>query len=317
MKPVRIVVAGHFRVTDADNLANNLSSIQGEFSFSVHEKIMNLPKGLGTKGFIPIKALEMLTKKLLAEKYPGEYPVLLCDYRLEEDLLSSFDENVAVITTHGWTRKFSPYPVQSYLAYTLADVLMNLYVDTPIHYETRGCIGDFCDNKKDINLGLARCDYCSECRSLILSAVAKGGITLSQLAAIYKILDFTAGRRSCFVLIPFNKRFDEVYMQGIGPILTRLKWSCRRADRIFQPREIMALIWEEIMRADLIIADLTGKNPNVFYELGYAHALHKNSVLITQSLEDVPFDLRQRQMIKYSATLKGYKNLSKSLSKYL
>ena len=79
----------------------------------------------------------------------------------------------------------------------------------------------------------------------------------------------------------------------------------------------MTLIWENILRADLIIADLTGRNPNVFYELGYAHALHKNTVLITQSIDDVPFDLRHRQMIKYFATAKGYKDLNESLKNYV
>jgi len=79
----------------------------------------------------------------------------------------------------------------------------------------------------------------------------------------------------------------------------------------------MLLIWEQVLRADLIIADLTGRNPNVFYELGYAHALHKNSILITQSIEDVPFDLRHRQMIRYAATPKGYQALKESLKNYI
>ena len=317
MKRIRLVVVGRSNDANAYNLANNLSSIQSEFDFSVHEEMMTLPKGSNTKRPVPVETLESLGQKLIADKYPGEYPVVLCECSLEGDLFSSYDDKVAVITTHGWTRKFSLYPVQRYIAYTLADVLMSFYTDTPIHYETKGCVGDYCDNKKDINIGLGKCDYCPECRALILRAVTKGTITLSQLAAIYKILDFAAERKTCFVLMPFDKKFDPVYMTCILPTLTKRKWICTRADRIFEPREIMLLIWEQVLRVDLIIADLTGRNANVFYELGYAHALHKNSVLITQSIEDVPFDLRHRQMIKYAATAKGYRALKESLKNYV
>jgi nucleoside 2-deoxyribosyltransferase len=119
------------------------------------------------------------------------------------------------------------------------------------------------------------------------------------------------------VLMPFAPTFTPVYKRSIVPTLTGLKWICKRADEILKPSEIIMLIWQEILRADLIIADLTGRNPNVFYELGYAHALHKNTILITQSINDVPFDLRHRQMIQYSASPKGYADLTKTLTKYL
>ncbi len=319
MKRIRFIMVGRSNDATAYNLANNLNSIQSEFDFSVHEEIMALPKGNNTKRPVPVEALENLGKQLIAEKYPGEHPIVLCECSLEGDLFSCLDDKVAVITTHGWRSKFSLYPVQRYITYTLADALMTLlHVETPVHYNTRGCIGDYCDNKKDINLSLAKCDFCYECQALILKVVARGGsITLGQLAAIYKILDSAADRRTCFVLMPFAKEFDPVYKRCIEPTLFKRKWVCKRADGIFKPQEIMTLIWEQILRADLIIADLTGRNPNVFYELGYAHALHKNTVLITQSIDDVPFDLRHRQMIKYSATTKGYDNLNRSLREYV
>jgi len=158
MRRIRFVVVGRSNDPNAYNLANNLSSIQSEFDFSVHEEMMTLPRGIDTKRPIPVEALESLGQTLIADKYLGEYPVVLCECSLEADLFSSHDDKVAVITTYGWTRKFSPHPVQSFIAYTLADVLMNLYVDTPIHYETKGCVGDYCDNKRDINIGLAQCN---------------------------------------------------------------------------------------------------------------------------------------------------------------
>lgn len=320
MKRIRFLVVGHSNNVGiynlANNVVNNLNSIQKDFHFEVHEQIISLPSNI--KAPIPVKNLEDLVKKLTTEKYPREHPVVLCACKLEDDLFSSYDDKIAVITTHGWTKKFSPYPVHRYIVYSMVDILMtHLNVDTPVHDETKGCLGDYCDNKKDINIGLEKCDYCPDCHHLILTAVAKGSITLSQLAAIYKILDFAAGRKRCFVLMPFDKRFNPVYKTCIEPTLANMKWVCKRADGIFQPRDVMNLVWEEILKAHLIIADLTHRNANVFYELGYAHAFHKNTILITQSIEDVPFDLRQRQMVKYSPTPKGYKSLADSLKRYL
>lgn len=62
-------------------------------------------------------------------------------------------------------------------------------------------------------------------------------------------------------------------------------------------------IFNQINKADVIVADMTGKNPNVFYEVGYAHALNKVVLLITQSADDIPFDLKHRQHIVYGGKI--------------
>jgi nucleoside 2-deoxyribosyltransferase len=106
-------------------------------------------------------------------------------------------------------------------------------------------------------------------------------------------------------------------LNHIKPTLVNNGWECGRADEIYEAREIMNIIWEQIIRSDLIIAEITGRNVNVFYELGYAHALGKNTVLITQEIKDVPFDLRHRQLVEYSDTPEGRQKLSTSLTRYL
>jgi hypothetical protein len=68
-----------------------------------------------------------------------------------------------------------------------------------------------------------------------------------------------------------------------------------------------------IEEADFIIADLTGKNANVFYEVGICHALEKLVLLLAQSMDDVPFDLRHRRVLLYRYTPKGCKWLESSL----
>ena len=55
---------------------------------------------------------------------------------------------------------------------------------------------------------------------------------------------------------------------------------------------ILERVFNQISKADVIVADMTGRNPNVFYEAGYAHALNKVVVLVTQKTDDIPFDLK-------------------------
>ena len=73
-----------------------------------------------------------------------------------------------------------------------------------------------------------------------------------------------------------------------------------RADDIESQQNILKDIIERISGSDLIIADLTGGNPNVFYELGLAHAMRKPVILATQSIEEVPFDLKSYRLLEYS-----------------
>ena len=73
-----------------------------------------------------------------------------------------------------------------------------------------------------------------------------------------------------------------------------------RADDIQSTQNIVRDIFEAIVRSDLIVADLTGSNANVFYELGIAHALKRPVILLTQIIDDVPFDLRAYRLIEYN-----------------
>jgi hypothetical protein len=68
-----------------------------------------------------------------------------------------------------------------------------------------------------------------------------------------------------------------------------------------------------IKDAKLVIADCTDRNPNVFYEIGLAHVLGKQVVLVTQKTEDIPFDLRHLRYITYEYTPRGMRNFEKTL----
>ena len=104
---------------------------------------------------------------------------------------------------------------------------------------------------------------------------------------------------SAFVLMPFDKEFDPVYEDFIKPVLEHAGLTVSRADNIESHQNILKDVMEGIGRSDLIIADLTSSNPNVYYELGIAHASKKPTIHLTQSLDDVPFDLRSYRFIEY------------------
>jgi hypothetical protein len=76
-------------------------------------------------------------------------------------------------------------------------------------------------------------------------------------------------------------------------------------------------VWEQVCRARVLVAELTGRNPNVFYELGMAHTLGKSVILITQSIDDVPFDLRHQRVIPYQYSPRGVQRLEGALTKTL
>lgn len=121
-----------------------------------------------------------------------------------------------------------------------------------------------------------------------------------------------------FVLMPFAKEFIDIYEYGIKACTKKLGCRCERVDKMEFNDRILDEIYRGIQRADLLIADMTGKNPNVFYEVGYAHALAKEVILLAQNEIDIPFDLKGHNFIIYSQSIKELiEKLERRVSNYL
>jgi len=99
--------------------------------------------------------------------------------------------------------------------------------------------------------------------------------------------------------MPFKDDFADIYQIGIKEACNSAGTFCERVDEQIFKETILDRIYNQIARADVIIADMTGRNPNVFYEVGYAHALGKPTILVTNSADDIPFDLKQYPHIIY------------------
>ena len=108
-----------------------------------------------------------------------------------------------------------------------------------------------------------------------------------------------ADAKTCFVLMPFGGEFDRCYRRVIAPAIAAVGLQPVRADELHQPGLIFAQIWEAIRDSSVCVAELTGLNSNVMYELGLAHALGKPVAQIVQDVRELPFDLRSLRCIPY------------------
>lgn len=110
-----------------------------------------------------------------------------------------------------------------------------------------------------------------------------------------------------FVLMPFDSAFDDIYKLGIQAVATECGVIAERVDEQTYSETMLKRIYRQIENADFVIADMTGKNPNVFYEVGYAHARGKLVTLLTQFASDIPFDLLHHRHIVYSGSIQSLK----------
>lgn len=109
----------------------------------------------------------------------------------------------------------------------------------------------------------------------------------------------TKAKDKCFVISPFGGWHDDYYTEIFCPSIKAAGLEPARADDLFRSSNIVHDIWHLVSSSRVLLADLTGKNPNVFYELGLAHAARKPVLLLTRTLDDVPFDLQSLRIITY------------------
>ena len=112
-------------------------------------------------------------------------------------------------------------------------------------------------------------------------------------------IDVAEVTNTCFVAMPFDSLFQAQYTKVIRPAIQEAGLACVRGDEIYGQAEIVADIWSSLRTARIVVAELSGRNPNVMYEVGLAHAIGKPSILLTREQDDVPFDLRALRYLYY------------------
>ena len=105
--------------------------------------------------------------------------------------------------------------------------------------------------------------------------------------------------QKCFVISPFKEPFNDYYKKIYKPAIEKADLKAERGDEVYSSRAIIDDIFNSIIESEVVLCDVTGINPNVIYELGVAHALKKPAIILTQSVDHVPFDFRHLRVISY------------------
>lgn len=111
-------------------------------------------------------------------------------------------------------------------------------------------------------------------------------------------------QQSCFVAMPFASKYDQLY-QVIRSGVKAAGFRPRRVDEQEFTASIVDRIFAEIRNAKVVLFIATDRNPNAFYECGFAVALGKEVITITDSVSNLPFDVRDRNSLSYAATYDG------------
>lgn len=133
---------------------------------------------------------------------------------------------------------------------------------------------------------------------------------------IYKDRNFSRKNHYCFVLMPFTEKWSKRVYEKINSVIRGLGFQCARADDLYG-HDVLEDIWKAINEATIIIADVSNKNPNVFYETGIAHTLGKKVILLTQNVEDIPFDFKRFRHIAYEDNVDGFQTLEREIPKFI
>jgi len=215
-----------------------------------------------------------------------------------EQVLEGFRE--AVLKPEDFSKVYSHYrgenlPDQQFLDNALTDTF-SIPKDKVPEFK-----GVFFENLKKAELLVEREDGKQRVLDVSQDTPVAGdsGLNIKKLDQKPKV---DAGE-TCFVMMPFVEPIGGYYKKIYEPAIEKAGLKPIRADtEIFGTGKIMDQIWAGINSAKVLVAELTTRNPNVFYELGIAHALHKPVVLVSSNDKDVPFDLHHIRVIYYDMT---------------
>jgi hypothetical protein len=139
-------------------------------------------------------------------------------------------------------------------------------------------------------------------------------VAFSNLAA-------SPSRPRAFVIMQFSEPYDSLWKEVIRPVADRAGYDAHRADDVFRPGIVLQDVVRGIVESEVIIAEVSPKNPNVFYELGYAHALGKPAVLLAEQPKDgptpLPFDISGFRCIFYDDAIRGKSKVETTLEQHL
>ncbi len=129
--------------------------------------------------------------------------------------------------------------------------------------------------------------------------------------------------KTCFFVSPIGSessdirnRADNVLNYIVKPALEELGYQVERADESTEAGSISKSVIQKILKSDLVVADLSNHNPNVFYELALRHAIAKPFVQIISKDEKIPFDIFDIRTIQYELDLAGADKAKRAIQEF-
>ena len=133
----------------------------------------------------------------------------------------------------------------------------------------------------------------------------------------FENFDWSGDIARSFIVMPLSPPFNDLYKEVIIPVCEKIGILAFRADDVFKPGIIMQDIIQALVESDIIIAEISSENPNVYYEIGYAHALGKPTILLAKKDSELPFDISGYRVIFYDNSIGGKPEVEKNLEKHL
>lgn len=147
----------------------------------------------------------------------------------------------------------------------------------------------------------------------LFEVLYRSQLSVRPQARVFRLLEGAVDEDLTAVMMPFSAEFSPVYV-ALQDAAVNAGMRCVRADDIWSDDHIIQDIVDLVCKANVVVCDLTGRNPNVFYEMGIAHTLGKDVIILTQSPHDVPFDVQGIRYIKYLNNREGLDKLSKDVA---
>jgi hypothetical protein len=149
------------------------------------------------------------------------------------------------------------------------------------------------------------------CRALGISSFAelekRADLRSISITPDFNIVQQTAPlRRDLLALVPAGVLAGQIYREAIVPVAQEYDLTVGRVDDLFAARDCLTTIWASIYASDLIVAVCAERDPAVFYELGMAHTVGKPTILLAQTIEDIPYNIRYQHYILYNEAAYGH-----------
>lgn len=296
-------------------MTNNWTSILGEFTLEKNELIF---KGSvqeydkGQKG--PVIANLICDQYFGGGKITAEITFTRVSYRTACEVIIYFDPQTKNFVSVGLGGAGSMYSIRSFAEnwhnHSLAGEYKNLKANKPYKVEVE-FKGSTVTLKVD---GI-----------IVLVSNLPFNLPISQTGLwcqseddiIVKNFDVKKEAPKAFVVMQFSSPYNELYDDVIKKVCKEFDLNVVRADETYGPGLILSDIIKQIYESRLIIAEISQSNPNVFYEVGYAHALNKPTILIAEKTTKLPFDVSPFRTLFYENTIAGKQKIEDGLKKHI